>query len=165
MSPLRTTVLAAALAAVVLVPTAASARGVHGSGTVRQLDAGTCERMPAPQPLLREDCTGVRETLAGVLRSTAPATVTQRSWFDVPSGRSWFSGTERFVGCIDTSCGTLTLTFRGSFVADLSTSTLRGSRTLVVSGAGGGLTGVRGTVVHRIGEGAGYVANLRVPGR
>jgi hypothetical protein len=164
MSPLRTTVLTAALAAVVLVPTAASARGVHGSGTVRQLDAGTCERMPAPQPLLREDCTGVRETLAGVLRSTAPATVTQRSWFDVPSGRSWFSGTERFVGCIGTRCGTLIFRFQGSFVADLSTSTLRGSRTIKVSGGTDGLSGVRGTVVQRFGTGAGYVATLRVPG-
>ena len=164
MSPLRTTVLTAALAAVVLVPQAASARDAHGSGTVRQLAAGSCARLPAPQPLVREDCSGVQETFAGVLRSTAPATSKQRSWFDVPSGRSWFSGTEQFVGCIGTRCGTLVFTFQGSFVADLSTSTLRGSRTIAVSGGTDGLSGVRGTVVERFGEGAGYVATLRLRG-
>jgi hypothetical protein len=164
MSPLRTTVLTAALAAVALVPPAASAREVHGSGSVRQLDAGTCVRLPAPQPLVREDCSGVEEAFAGVLRSTAPATAKQRSWFDVPSKRAWFSGTERFVGCIGTRCGTLVLTFRGSFVADLSTSTLRGGRRLAVSGGTGELSGVRGTIVQRFGEGAGYVTTLRLPG-
>ena len=164
MSPLRTTVLTAALAAVVLVPQAASARTAHGSGTVRQVAAGTCARVPAPQPLVREDCSGVQEAFAGVIRSTAPATAKQRSWFDVPSKRAWFSGTERFVGCIGTRCGTLIFTFHGSFVADLSTSTLRGGRTIVVSGGTDGLTGVRGTVVERFGEGAGYVATLRLRG-
>ena len=68
------------------------------------------------------------------------------------------------MGCFGTRCGTLTFAFRGSFVADLSTSTLRGRRTLVVSGGTGALAGVRGTVVQRFGEGAGYVANLRLAG-
>src|SRR5262245_51358355 len=132
MSPLRTTLLTAALAAVVLVPRTAAARDVHGSGTVRPLAAGTCVRLPAPPPLVREDCSGVEEAFAGVLRSTEPAAARQRSWFDVASGRAWFSGIERFVGCVGTRCGTLVLTFRGSFVADLGTSTLRGSRTIRV---------------------------------
>ena len=164
MSPLRSTALAATVAAIALVPPAASADQIVGSGSARPLAPGACERLAAPHPLVREDCTGVQETFTGTLRSTEPATAAQRSWFDVPSGRAWFSGTERFVGCIGTRCGALTFRFRGSFVADLSTSTLRGRRTLVVTGGSGGLAGVRGTVVQRFGEEAGYVATLRLRG-
>ena len=164
MSPLRATALVATIAAVTLVPSAALAAEVEGSGTIRPLEPGHCERLPAPSPLVREDCAGVRETFRGMLRSTAAATVAQRSWFDVANSRSWFSGTERFVGCIDTRCGALTFRVRGSFVADLSSSTLRGRRTLVVTGGSGGLAGTTGTIVERFGHGAGYVATMRLRG-
>jgi hypothetical protein len=156
------TVVAASLAAIAFVPPAASADPITGSGTARPLAYGACERLAAPQPLVREDCTGVQETFTGMLRSTEPATATQRSWFDVPSRRAWFSGTERFVGCIGTRCGTLTFRFRGWFVADLSSSTLQGRRTLVAAGGSGGLAGITGTVVQRFGTQAGYVATLRL---
>jgi hypothetical protein len=164
MRPLHATALAATIAAAALVPPAALAAEVQGSGTVRPLSPGLCQRLPAPTPLVREDCTLVRETFTGMLRSAEPATAAQRSWFDEPSGRSWFSGTERFVGCIGTRCGALTLRFRGSFVADLSSSTLRGRRTLVISGGSGGLAGTTGTIVERFGEGAGYTATVRLRG-
>jgi hypothetical protein len=112
---------------------------------------------------VREDCTRAQEAFTGVLRSTAAATVDQRSWFDEASGRAWFSGEERFVGCVGARCGVLRFRVRGWFVADLSSSTLRGRRTLVVTGGSGGLVGVTGSVIQRFGAGAGYVAWLRVP--
>jgi hypothetical protein len=164
MFPLRTTAFAATVAIVALVPPAASADVIRGSGTVRPLAPGDCERVAAPPPLVREDCADVREAFTGLLRSTTAATVEQRSWFAVASGRAWFSGTERFVGCVGVRCGVLTFRVRGSFVADLSSSTLRGRRTLVVTGGSGGLTGTTGNVVQRFGRGAGYVAALQLRG-
>ena len=109
------------------------------------------------------DCTGMQEAFTGLLRSTEAATVAQRSWFSRANG-AWISGTERFVGCIGTRCGALAFRFRGGFVADLATSTLRGGRTLVVTGGSGGLAGAQGTVIQRLGEDAGYVAAIRLRG-
>ena len=163
MSPLRATALAATVSALALAPPAASTEALRGTGSVHPLAPGVCERLAAPSPLVREDCSDVQEAFTGLLRSTEPATATQRSWFS-PSGRAWISGTERFVGCIGTRCGALTFRFRGGFVADLATSTLRGGRTLVVTGGSGGLAGARGTVVQRYGEDAGYVATVRLRG-
>jgi len=164
MSPFRTTAFAATVAVVALFPPAASGTEIRGAGTVRPLAPGACQRVAAPHPLVREDCEGVQEAFTGLLRSTAAAMADQRSWFDVASGRAWFSGTERFVGCVGDRCGALTFRFRGSFVADLSSSTLRGGRTAVVTRGWGGLTGVTGTVVQRFGHRAGYVATLQLRG-
>jgi hypothetical protein len=162
MSPLPAIALAVTVA-VALAPTAASADEFRGSGSVHPLAPGVCERLAAPSPLVREDCTDTQETFTGMLRSTEAATAAQRSWFS-RSNRAWISGTERFVGCIGTRCGALTFRFRGGFVADLATSTLRGGRTLVVTGGSGGLAGARGTIVQRFGENAGYVATVRLRG-
>jgi hypothetical protein len=163
MSPLRATAMAATVVAIALVPPSASAADFRGSGSVKPLAPGVCERHAAPPPLVREDCTDVQETFTGILRSTEAANADQRLWF-YPSNRAWIGGTERFVGCIGTRCGVLVFRFRGWFVADLSTSTLRGRRTLVVTGSSGGLAGARGTVVQRFGEKAGYVATVSLPG-
>jgi hypothetical protein len=163
MSPLCATALAATVAALALAPPAASAEELRGTGSVHPVAPGTCERLPAPPPLLREDCTDVHERFTGMLRSTEVATATQRSWYS-GANRTWFGGTEKFVGCIGTRCGTLTLRFRGWFVADLATSTLRGRRTLVVTDGSAGLAGARGMIVQRYGERAGYVAAVRLRG-
>jgi hypothetical protein len=162
MSPLPATALAVTVAALALAPSAASADELRGSGSVHPVAPGTCERLAAPSPLVREDCADMQETFTGMLRSTEAATAAQRSWFS--RSNAWFSGTERFVGCIGTRCGALTFRFRGGFVADLTTSTLRGGRTLVVTGGAGGLAGARGTIVQRFGEDAGYVATVRLRG-
>jgi hypothetical protein len=163
MSPLPATALVVVVGALALAAPAASADELPGSGSVKPLAPGVCERLAAPSPLVREDCTDIQETFTGMLRSTAAATAAQRSWFS-RSGRAWFSGREQFVGCVGTRCGALTFRFRGAFVADLGTSTLRGRRTLVVTGGSGGLAGARGTVVQRFGEHAGYVATVRLGG-
>src|SRR5262245_53020782 len=103
----------------VVIPGVAGAATVPGAGTASHTAEGNCGDFVQTGEMFRVHCEGVTETWTGGISGTGTFTVDFAG--NAVSGEVIGSGSETFVGCMDTNCGTLTWEFHSSAKTDLTT--------------------------------------------
>ena len=137
--------LALAACAAIVPVSAAGAATVPIAGTIAPGAVGACT-LTLGDPLIRERCTGMTETYAGGLSSTADAVFSVSLLFDTRSGAATTRGTETFTGCVDGVCGTLQWIWHVNSVSDPETlALLHGRGQVRVTGGTGALAGAKGS--------------------
>src|SRR5262245_26234042 len=101
------------------IPGVAGAGPIPGTGTISPASDGSCGDFVQTGGMFRVHCEGVTETWTGGISGTG--TFTLDFAVNAVSGEVIGSGSETFVGCVDTNCGTLTWDFHSSGKTDLTT--------------------------------------------
>jgi len=101
------------------IPGVAGAATIPVTGTIATTSEGTCGDFVQTGEMFRVHCEGVTETWTGGISGTG--TFTLDVAVNAVSGEVIGSGSETFVGCVDTNCGTLTWDFHSSGKTDLTT--------------------------------------------
>src|SRR5262245_19232770 len=101
------------------IPGVAGAATIPVTGTISHGSDGTCGDFVQTGEMFRVHCEGGTETWTGGISGTG--TFTLDVAVNAVSGEVIGSGSETFVGCVDTNCGTLTWEFHSSGKTDLTT--------------------------------------------
>jgi hypothetical protein len=145
MNKLMLGVAGAVVALALAIPGVAGAATVPVTGTISAMSGGTCDEPVQTGQMFRLHCEGLTETWAGGISGTG--TFTLDFVINAVSGQTLSSGSETFVGCVDTRCGTLTWEFQTAGKADLATFTnISNSGEQHFTGGTGDLAGASGSV-------------------
>jgi hypothetical protein len=102
-----------------VTPGVAGAATIPVTGTFFGTSDGTCGDFVQTGVIFREHCDGFKETWTGDISGTGTFTVDLA--VNVANGEIHESGSETFVGCVDTNCGTLTWDYHDSGKTDFTT--------------------------------------------